>query len=82
MVNRARPVAPEGMVKSPKLPGVSAAAPDKMPLVATATVTVFAPAVLSMYNSKTVPRVAPKAAPSKVPVGKVMVVASADVDVM
>jgi hypothetical protein len=82
MVNRAKPVAPLGIVKSPKLPGVSAAALDKMPLTATAMVTVFAPAVLSMYKSITVPRTAPRAAPNKVPVGKVMVVAAADVDVM
>jgi hypothetical protein len=84
MVNRAKPVAPIGIDKSPKLPGVSAAALDKMPLVATATVT--APeavlAVLSMYSSNTVPLVAPRAAPRAVPVGRVMVTAVAEVTVM
>ena len=58
------------------------AAVDKIPLVATAIVTVDAPAVLSTYKSSVVPRVAPKAAPSKVPVGNVMVVAAAEVEVM
>ncbi len=82
IVNRAKPVTPEATVRSPKEPAVSAAADDKMPLVATAIVTVLAPAVLSMYKSITVPRTAPRAAPNKVPVGKVMVVAAADVDVM
>ena len=82
MVNRAKPVAPAAMVKSPKLPAVSAAAEDKMPLVATAIVTVFAPPVLSTYSSNTVPLAAPIAAPNKVPVGKVMVVAAAEVEVM
>jgi hypothetical protein len=53
-----------------------------MPLVATAIVTVFAPAVLSTYRSNTVPLVAPRAAPNKVPVGKVIVVAAAEVEVM
>src|SRR3990167_720397 len=47
-----------------------------------AIVTVFAPAVLSMYKSKTVPATAPNAAPNSVPVGRVIVVAAADVDVM
>ena len=82
MVKRARPVAPAAMVKSPKLPAVSAAALDKMPLVATAIVTVDAPAVLSTYSSKTVPLTAPSSVPSDVPVGKVMVVAAAEVEVI
>lgn len=76
------PVTPDAIVKSPKLPAVSTAADDNTPFVATATVTVFAPAVLSMYKSKTVPLTAPRAAPSEVPVGSVIVVAAADVDVM
>jgi hypothetical protein len=84
MVKRATPVAPTGIVKSPKLPGVSAAALDRIAFVLTATVT--APeavlAVLSMYKSNTVPLVAPRAAPSAVPVGKVMVTAVAEVTVM
>ena len=79
---QARPVAPAAIVRSPKLPGVSAAALDRMPLVATAIVTVLAPAVLSTYKSITEPRLAPKAAPSNVPVGNVMVVAAAEVEVM
>jgi hypothetical protein len=84
MVNRAKPVAPTGIVKSPKLPGVSAAALDKIPLVATATVTApeLVLAVLSMYKSNTVPLVAPRAAPSKVPVGNVITTAVAEVTVM
>ena len=82
MVKRPIPVAPEAIVKSPKLPEVSAAAVDKIPLVATAIVTVLAPAVLSTYKSITVPAVAPKAAPSNVPVGSVMVVGAAEVEVM
>jgi hypothetical protein len=45
-------------------------------------VTVLAPAVLSTHKSKDVPRDAPTAAPNKVPVGKVMVVAAAEVEVM
>ena len=81
-VNRARPVAPAAMVRSPKDPGVSAAAVDKIPFTATAMVTVDAPAVLSMYRSNTVPCVAPSSAPSKVPVGRVIVVAEAEVEVM
>ena len=82
MVKRPIPVAPAVIVKSPKLPGVSAAALDKMPLTATTIVTVLAPAVLSTYSSKTVPRVALKAAPSNVPVGNVIAVAAAEVEVM
>jgi len=70
------------MVKSPKEAAVSTAAVDKTPFVATATVTVDAPAVLSMNNSNTVPRVAFNAAPSNVPVGRVIVVGAADVEVM
>jgi hypothetical protein len=81
-VNRARPVAPEAMVKSPKDPAVSAAAVDKIPFTATAMVTVDAPAVLSMYRSNTVPCVAPMYPPSKVPVGRVIVVPAAEVEVM
>jgi hypothetical protein len=76
------PVAPDAIVKSPKLPAVSAAALDKMALVLTAIVTAFAPAVLSTYNSKTVPLTAPIAVPSAVPVGRVIVVAAAEVEVM
>jgi hypothetical protein len=84
MVKRARPVAPTGIVKSPKEPGVSAAALDKIPFVATATVTApeLVLAVLSMYKSKTVPLTALSAAPSKVPVGKVITTAVAEVTVM
>jgi hypothetical protein len=58
MVKRAKPVAPEATVKSPKEPAAAAAstaAVDKTPLVATAIVTVFEPAVLSMNKSNTVP---------------------------
>jgi hypothetical protein len=82
MVNRARPVTPEAIVKSPNEPELSVAAVDKMPLTATAMVTVDAPAVLSTYNSSTVPLTAPIAAPSNVPVGNVMVVGEAEVEVM
>jgi hypothetical protein len=45
-------------------------------------VTVFAPAVLSMYKSKIAPAVAPSAAPRRVPVGRVIVVAAAEVEVI
>jgi hypothetical protein len=79
---QAMPVAPEAIVKSPNEAAVSTAALDKTPFVATATVTVLAPAVLSINKSNTVPLVALKAAPNRVPVGKVMVVAAADVEVM
>ena len=82
MVKRPTPVTPAAIVKSPKLPAVSAAAVDKIPLVATAIVTVDAPAVLSMYKSSVVPRVAPRAAQSNVPVGSVIVVGAAEVEVM
>jgi len=82
MVKRAKPVAPAAMVKSPKLPGVSAAPLDKMPLVATAIVTTDAPAVLSTYRSKIVTLAALSAAPNKVPVGKVMVTVPTEVEVM
>ena len=82
MVKRPRPVAPAVIVRSPKLPAVSAAAVDRMPLTATAMVTLLAPAVLSMNKSNTVPAVAPMASPRAVPVGKVMTVDAADVDVM
>ena len=45
IVKRARPVTPEGTVNKPApAPEPAAAAADKMPLVATAIVTVFAPA--------------------------------------
>jgi hypothetical protein len=84
MVNRAKPVAPTGIVKSPKLPAVSTPALDKIPLVAAATVT--APedvlAVLSMYKSNTVPWAAPIRPPKRVPVGKVIVTALAEVTVI
>ena len=82
MVNRAMPVAPEAMVRSPNEPAVSVAALDKMPLVATAMVTVLAPPVLSTYKSITVPLTALRAAPNSVPVGSVMVVGEAEVEVM
>jgi hypothetical protein len=82
IVKRARPVTPEATVRSPKEPAVSAAAVDKIPLTATAMVTVLAPAVLSMYRSITVPLEAPRAAPNRVPVGKVITVAAAEVEVM
>jgi len=83
ILKQARPVTPEGTVNKPApAPEPAAAAADKMPLVATAMVTVEAPAVLSTNKSNVVPRVAPIAAPSKVPVGKVMVVAAAEVEVM
>jgi hypothetical protein len=76
-VYRARPVTPAATVRSPKLPGVSAAPVDKIPFTATATVTALAPPVLSMYKSNTVPLAAPRAVPSKVPVGRVIVVGAA-----
>jgi len=82
MEKRATPVTPEATVKSPKEPGVSAAAVDKIPFTATTIVTVFAPAVLSTYRSKIVPLAALSAAPSNVPVGRVIAVAAADVEVM
>jgi hypothetical protein len=84
MVKRARPVAPTATVKSPKLPGVSAAAVDRTAFVLTATVTTpeAVLAVLSMYKSNTVPLVAPIAVPRSVPVGKVRVTAVAEVTVM
>ena len=84
MVKRATPIVPIATVRSPKLPGVSVAAVDKMPLVATAIVTMptLVLAVLSMYKSNTVPLTAPRAAPSKVPVGRVRATAVAEVTVM
>ena len=81
-MNRAKPVAPDGTVSNPKLAPTATAAEERIPSVATAIVTVFAPAVLSTIRSKTVPATAPSAAPNSVPVGIVMVVAAADVDVM
>lgn len=81
-MNRAKPVAPDGTVSNPKLAPTATAAEERIPLVATAIVTVFAPAVLSTIRSKTVPATAPSAAPNSVPVGIVMVVGAADVDVM
>ena len=81
-MNRAKPVAPDGTVSNPKLAPTATAAEERIPLVATAIVTVFAPAVLSTIRSNTVPFTAPRAAPNSVPVGIVMVVAAADVDVM
>jgi hypothetical protein len=82
MVNRAKPVAPEAIVTSPKEAAVSTAALDKTPFVAIAIVTVLAPAVLSINKSSTVPCVAPSSVPNKVPVGSVIVVADAEVEVM
>ena len=81
-VKRAKPVGPATTDTSPKEPAVVTAAPDKIPFTATAMVTVLAPAVLSRKKSKTVPCAAPNSAPSKVPVGSVMVVKAAEVLVM
>jgi hypothetical protein len=53
-----------------------------MPFVATAIVTMLAPAVLSIYRSNVVPSSAFTAAPKRVPVGNVIVVAAADVEVI
>jgi len=59
------PVTPYATVNRPApAPEPAAAAADKMPFVATAIVTVDAPAVLSTNKSSVVPAVAPKAAPS------------------
>ena len=77
-----RPVTPAATVRSPKLRAESAAAVDRMPFTATAIVTTLAPPVLSIYRSKTVPLAAPRAAPNSVPVGSVMVVRAAEVEVM
>lgn len=48
IVNRPMPVTPDAIVKSPKDAAVVVAASDMMPFVATAIVTVLAPAVLSI----------------------------------
>jgi len=79
IVYRAKPVTPEATVKSPKEPAVSAAAVERIPFVATAIVTVFAPPVLSMNKLCTVPLTACNAVPKSVPVGSVIVVAAAEV---
>jgi hypothetical protein len=79
------PVTPIGTVNRPApAPEPAAAAADKIPFVATATVTTpeTVLAVLSMYKSNTVPLVAPIAVPRSVPVGKVIVTAEAEVVVM
>lgn len=81
-VNRARPVTPEATVSCPNDAAVVLAASDFIPFVATAMVTVLAPAVLSTISSKVVPATALNAAPRSVPVGSVIVVADADVEVM
>jgi hypothetical protein len=48
MVNLAKPVTPDGTVKRPKFAEEpAAAAAERIPFVATAIVTVFAPPVLS-----------------------------------
>ena len=77
------PVAPEGTVSNPAPePEPAVAAADRIPFVATATVTVFEPAVLSMVNSREVPCAAPRYLPKSVPVGSVMVTADPDVEVI
>lgn len=81
-VKRPTPVTPEATVTWPNDAAVVAAASDLIPLVATAMVTVLAPAVLSTIRSKTVPAVALIAWPSNVPVGNVIVVDDAEVLVM
>ena len=82
-MNSPIPVTPLGIVSNPApAPDPAAAAADKIPFVATAIVTVFAPAVLSTNSLNIVPAVAPSAVPSRVPVGSVIVVAAAEVDVM
>jgi hypothetical protein len=83
IVKRPSPVTPDGTVSRPKpAPAPAVAAAEMIPLTATATVTVFAPAVLSINRSNFIPALAPSCAPSSVPVGSVIVVAAADVDVM
>ncbi len=82
MRKQAMPVTPEGTVSKPALADTAAANADKMPFTATAMVTVLAPAVLSTYKSNVVPCWASTAAPKSVPVGSVIVVAAADVEVM
>jgi len=82
IVKRATPVIPKPTVMSPKEAAVVVAASDRIPFVATAMVTRLPPAVLSMYNSVIVPRDALRAAPNKVPVGRVIVVAATEVEVM
>jgi len=79
---QACPVIPEGTVSKPDSAPFAAARAERIPFTATAIVTVFAPAVLSTNKSRTVPRTALSSAPSKVPVGSVMAVAAADVEVM
>jgi hypothetical protein len=55
---------------------------DKIPLTAATMLTELAPAVLSISKSKVVPCTAFKAAPNKVPVGSVIAVAEAEVEVI
>ena len=73
------PVTPAGTVSSPNDAPTAAAAADKIALVLTTIVTVLAPPVLSMTNSKIVPAVACNSAPKRVPVGNVIFVPAADV---
>jgi len=81
-VKRPCPVTPDGTVRRPNVALFAAALAFRIPFTATATVTVLAPAVLLIHRSSTVPAVAPRAAPRRVPVGSVIVVAASEVDVM
>ena len=76
------PVTPEAIVKSPKEAAVVVPASDTIALVPTTIVTTLAPPVLSTTKSRTVPAVACNSAPKRVPVGNVILVAAADVDVI
>tara|TARA_Y100000385_G_scaffold259558_1_gene288764 strand:- start:1851 stop:2291 length:441 start_codon:yes stop_codon:yes gene_type:complete len=76
------PVTPAGTVSSPNDAPTAAAAADKIALVPTTIVTVLAPPVLSTTKSRTVPAVACNSAPKRVPVGNVILVPAADVDVI
>jgi hypothetical protein len=71
-----------GIVSSPNDAPTAAAPADKIALTPTTIVTVLAPAVLSTTNSKIVPPVAPNSAPKRVPVGNVILVPAADVEVI
>ena len=81
-VTRPKPVAPGAKVKSPNEPAVVTPAPDTIAFVDGTRFTEATPPVLSTKKSKTVPLTAPRAAPSKVPVGKVILVIAAEVLVM
>ena len=81
-VNLAMPVTPAGTVSSPNDAPTAAAAADKIALAPTTIVTVLAPPVLSTTKSRTVPAVACNSAPKRVPVGNVILVPAADVDVI